>query len=149
DAYQQQAVIDGEACLLDILDTAGQIEFTAMREQYMRCGEGFLICFSITERRSFEEVIDYRKQILKVRAADSIPIVIVGNKLDLAESRKVSTEEAVTLARSMGCPYFETSAALRHYVDDCFHALVKEIRRTVDVFAYDVEVEYREIGIKT
>ncbi|KAL7636310.1 UNVERIFIED_CONTAM: hypothetical protein RMT77_013069 [Armadillidium vulgare] len=129
DAYQQQAVIDGEACLLDILDTAGQIEFTAMREQYMRCGEGFLICFSITERRSFEEVIDYRKQILKVRAADSIPIVIVGNKLDLAESRKVSTEEAVTLARSMGCPYFETSAALRHYVDDCFHALVKEIRR--------------------
>lgn len=60
-----------------------------MREQYMRCGEGFLICFSITERRSFEEVLDYRRQILKVRAVDSIPIVLVGNKLDLRENRKV------------------------------------------------------------
>lgn len=36
DSYQQQAIIDGEAALLDILDTAGQVEFTAMRDQYMR-----------------------------------------------------------------------------------------------------------------
>ena len=50
DAYQQRTVIDSEPCLLDILDTAGQVEFTAMREQYMRCGEGFIICYSITER---------------------------------------------------------------------------------------------------
>lgn len=47
DSYQQQAVIDGEAALLDILDTAGQVEFTAMRDQYMRCGEGFIICYSV------------------------------------------------------------------------------------------------------
>ena len=60
-----------------------------MREQYMKCGEGFLICFSITERRSFEEVLDYRKQILKVRLTDSLPIVLVGNKLDLEGQRKV------------------------------------------------------------
>ncbi|ROT76149.1 hypothetical protein C7M84_005278, partial [Penaeus vannamei] len=51
--------------LLDILDTAGQIEFTAMRDQYMRCGEGFLICYSLTDRRSFEEVAGYRKLIAK------------------------------------------------------------------------------------
>ena len=50
DAYQQRTVIDLEPCLLDILDTAGQVEFTAMREQYMRCGEGFIICYSITDR---------------------------------------------------------------------------------------------------
>ena len=43
-------MIDLEPCLLDILDTAGQVEFTAMREQYMRCGEGFIICYSITDR---------------------------------------------------------------------------------------------------
>jgi hypothetical protein len=36
DSYQQQAIIDGEPALLDILDTAGQVEFTAMRDQYMR-----------------------------------------------------------------------------------------------------------------
>ena len=59
DAYQQRTVIDLEPCLLDILDTAGQVEFTAMREQYMRCGEGFIICYSITDR-SGSDVISAR-----------------------------------------------------------------------------------------
>ncbi|KAG7167144.1 GTP-binding protein Rit1-like [Homarus americanus] len=108
-----------------------EIEFTAMRDQYMRCGEGFLICYSLTDRRSFEEVAGYRKLIAKVRAADSIPIVLVGNKVDLDDPlhRKVSTEEGQNLAHSMGCPFFETSAALRHFVDDAFHMLVREIRK--------------------
>ena len=69
DAYQQRTVIDGEPCLLDILDTAGQVEFTAMREQYMRGGEGFVICYSITDRHSFLEAEEYRNIILKVMEA--------------------------------------------------------------------------------
>lgn len=129
DAYQQQAVIDGEAALLDILDTAGQVEFTAMRDQYMRCGEGFIICYSITDRQSFEEAVEYRKLISKVRNSDDIPIVLVGNKFDLQSARKVSQEEGQALARQYGCPFFETSATLRYYVDDTFHTLVREIRR--------------------
>ncbi|XP_046404186.1 GTP-binding protein Rit2 isoform X2 [Ischnura elegans] len=88
DAYQQQAVIDGEAALLDILDTAGQVEFTAMRDQYMRCGEGFMICYSVTDRHSFQEALEYRKLISRVRATDDIPLVLVGNKFDLQHQRK-------------------------------------------------------------
>ena len=66
DAYVQRTVIDGESCVLDILDTAGQAEFTAMREQYMRGGEGFLVCYSIADRHSFIEAEVYRDLILKV-----------------------------------------------------------------------------------
>ncbi|GLV40610.1 Ras-related protein interacting with calmodulin [Carabus blaptoides fortunei] len=128
DSYQQQAVIDGEPALLDILDTAGQVEFTAMRDQYMRCGEGFLICYSVTDRHSFQEALEYRKLIARVRAAEDTPLVLVGNKFDLATQRKVTTEEGKTLARQFGCPFYETSAALRHYIDDAFHTLVREIR---------------------
>lgn len=128
DSYQQQAVIDGEPAHLDILDTAGQVEFTAMRDQYMRCGEGFLICYSVTDRHSFQEALEYRKLIQKVRASEDIPLVLVGNKFDLQMQRKVSTEEGKTLARQFGCPFYETSAALRTYVDDAFHTLVREIR---------------------
>ncbi|XP_046739709.1 GTP-binding protein Rit2 [Diprion similis] len=128
DSYQQQAVIDGEAALLDILDTAGQVEFTAMRDQYMRCGEGFMICYSVTDRHSFQEAIEYRKLISRVRAQEDIPLVLVGNKFDLQHQRKVTTEEGKTLARQLGCPFYETSAALRHFVDDAFHSLVRQIR---------------------
>lgn len=128
DAYQQQAVIDGEAALLDILDTAGQVEFNAMRDQYMRCGEGFIICYSVTDRHSFQEAVEYKKLINKVRASEDIPLVLIGNKFDLQHQRKVTLEEGQALAQQFGCPFFETSAALRHFVDDAFHTLIREIR---------------------
>ncbi|XP_066147088.1 GTP-binding protein Rit1 isoform X2 [Euwallacea fornicatus] len=128
DSYQQQAVIDGDPALLDILDTAGQAKFTAMRDQYMRCGEGFMICYSVTDRHSFQEASEYRKLIQKVRASEDTPIVLIGNKFDLHLQRKVSTEEGKSLARQFGCPFYETSACLRTYVDDAFHTLVREIR---------------------
>jgi len=131
DAYQQRTVIDTEPCLLDILDTAGQVEFTAMREQYMRCGEGFIICYSITDRHSFLEAEDYRNLILKVRAQESVPLVLVANKVDLAASgqRRVSADEGRDLADKFRCPFLETSAAHRSHVDDVFHTLVREIRK--------------------
>ena len=62
-----------------------------MREQYMRKGEGFILCYSITDRRSFEEVLEYKKLIDRVQNRDDIPVVLVGNKCDLEDMRKVST----------------------------------------------------------
>jgi len=56
DSYTKQCVIDDRVAKLDILDTAGQEEFSAMREQYMRSGEGFLLVFAFTDRASFDEV---------------------------------------------------------------------------------------------
>lgn len=53
-------VIDGETCLLDILDTAGQEEYSAMRDQYMRTGEGFLCVFAINNSKSFADINLYR-----------------------------------------------------------------------------------------
>lgn len=53
DIYRKQVVIDGETCLLDIIDTAGQDEYCAMREQYMRFGEGFLLVFAVNEVSKF------------------------------------------------------------------------------------------------
>lgn len=99
-----------------------------MRDQYMRCGEGFLICYSVTDRHSFQEALEYRKLIQKVRASEDTPLVLVANKFDLQLQRKVTTEEGRTLARQFGCPFYETSAALRTFVDDAFHTLVREIR---------------------
>ena len=73
--FCRQVVIDGETCLLDILDTAGQEEYSAMRDQYMRTGEGFLIVFAIDNMKSFEDIDSYRGQIRRVKDADDIPML--------------------------------------------------------------------------
>ncbi|XP_039219101.1 GTP-binding protein Rit1 isoform X1 [Crotalus tigris] len=129
DAYKMRIRIDDEPANLDILDTAGQAEFTAMRDQYMRAGEGFIICYSITDRRSFHEVREFKQLIYRVRRTDETPVVLVGNKSDLTQLRQVSKDEGCSLAQEFGCPFFETSAAFRYYIDDVFHTLVREIRR--------------------
>lgn len=53
--------------LFPVLDTAGQEEFSAMREQYMRTGDGFLIVFSVTDKASFEHVDRFHQLILRVK----------------------------------------------------------------------------------
>jgi len=85
-------VIDEEVALLDVLDTAGQEEYSAMREQYMRTGEGFLLVYSISSRQSFEEIQLFQQQILRVKDKDYFPIIVVGNKCDLESEREVSTQ---------------------------------------------------------
>lgn len=128
DSYQKQARIDGEPAMLDILDTAGQSEFNTMREQYMRKGEGFILCYSVTDRRSYDEVLTYKKLINQVRCRDNIPVILVANKCDLQEKRKVSPDEGVALSRQLKCPFYETSAITRQCVDDIFLSLIREIR---------------------
>lgn len=127
DSYTKQCVIDDIPAKLDILDTAGQEEFSAMREQYMRSGEGFLLVFSVTERSSFDEIYKFHKQILRVKDRDEFPMLMVGNKVDLP--RVVWEEDAQNLARQLKIPYIECSAKNRMNVDNAFYELVKVVRK--------------------
>ncbi|OAA32398.1 Ras-like protein [Moelleriella libera RCEF 2490] len=129
DSYRKQCMIDEEVALLDVLDTAGQEEYSAMREQYMRTGEGFLLVYSITSRQSFEEITTFQQQILRVKDRDYFPMVVVGNKCDLEGEREVTRQEGETLARSFNCTFIETSAKSRINVDRAFYDIVREIRR--------------------
>ncbi|KAJ3435814.1 ras-like protein rasd [Anaeramoeba flamelloides] len=129
DSYRRQVVIDEETCLLDILDTAGQEEYSAMRDSYMRAGEGFLIIYAINSRNSFDEVSSFREQITRVKDSDDVPMIIVGNKNDLENERQVSQGEGTDLAKSFNCPFIETSAKTRTNVEEAFFGLVREIRK--------------------
>lgn len=128
DSYRKQVVIDGETCLLDILDTAGQEEYSAMRDQYMRTGEGFLLVFALNNSKSLEDIETYREQIKRVKDSDNVPMILVGNKSDL-QSRTVDPKFGADIAeRRYGVPYVETSAKTRAGVEDAFFQLVREIR---------------------
>uniref|UniRef100_A0A8I5KQ21 KRAS proto-oncogene, GTPase n=1 Tax=Homo sapiens TaxID=9606 RepID=A0A8I5KQ21_HUMAN len=111
-------------------------EYSAMRDQYMRTGEGFLCVFAINNTKSFEDIHHYREQIKRVKDSEDVPMVLVGNKCDLP-SRTVDTKQAQDLARSYGIPFIETSAKTRQGVDDAFYTLVREIRKHKEKMSKD------------
>ncbi|KAH8388073.1 hypothetical protein KR093_011567 [Drosophila rubida] len=123
-----QVVLDGEEVQIDILDTAGQEDYAAIRDNYFRSGEGFLCVFSITDDESFQATQEFREQILRVKNDESIPFLLVGNKCDLNDKRKVPLSECQLRAQQWSVPYVETSAKTRENVDKVFFDLMREIR---------------------
>lgn len=128
DSYTKQCVIDSLVAKLDIIDTAGQDEFSAMRDQYMRCGQGFLLVFSLIDQSSITEVYRLHKQILRIKDGDEFPMILIGNKCDLQRQRVVTNENLDEIKNQLKLPYLETSAKTRLNVDQAFHELVRLIR---------------------
>ncbi|KAL4763781.1 putative RAS small monomeric GTPase (Rsr1) [Aspergillus foveolatus] len=130
DSYRKHIEVDGRQCILEILDTAGTEQFTAMRELYMKQGQGFLLVFSITSMSSLNELAELREQIVRIKDDENVPIVIVGNKSDLEEDRAVPRARAFSLSQSWGsAPYYETSARRRANVNEVFIDLCRQIIR--------------------
>ncbi|KAJ5966302.1 ras small monomeric GTPase [Penicillium waksmanii] len=130
DSYRKQIEVDGRQCILEILDTAGTEQFTAMRELYMKQGQGFLLVFSITSASSLNELSELREQIIRIKDDEKVPLVIVGNKSDLEEDRAVPRARAFGLSQNWGnAPYYETSARRRANVNEVFVDLCRQIIR--------------------
>lgn len=130
DSYRKQAVIDGVPSLLDILDTAGQEEYSAMRDQYMRGGQGFILVYAITSRGSFDEINKFYEQIGRVKEENGpIPMMLCGNKCDLENIRVISKQEGRDMAEILGISVMETSAKNRTNVDEIFYELVRKMRQ--------------------
>ncbi|KAL6063911.1 ras-related protein Ral-a isoform X1 [Balamuthia mandrillaris] len=125
DTYRKRFTIDEEECKTNI--------------RLCENGQGFLLVYSIVDRKSFEALPSIREEILRIKDKDDIPLTIAGNKIDLhsaeeagngEEGKKVGSQEGVQLAKSFGCPLIETSAKTRENVEACFFQLVREIKRS-------------------
>ena len=131
DQHRKQTVVDDECAMLDILDTAGQEEYIAMREQYLLASEGFLLVFALNTRKSFEQMKDLYTQIERIRDSEKFPVVLAGNKSDLPEEFEVSAEEVKEFIKSKPnntIKYYECSAKLGKNIEECFFQLVREVR---------------------
>jgi len=129
DSYRTRCEIDGVPAMVDVLDTAGQEEYAAMREQYMRTGEGFILVYSITSRQSFEEIQVFQQQILRVKDKDYFPIIVVGNFCSKDQEREVSIQEGQHLAHQFACPFIEADSRQGINAEKAFHDMIREIRR--------------------
>jgi len=128
DSYRKQVEIDARACILDIMDTAGQEEYTALRDTYMTTGDGFVLGYSITSTTSFDAASKLRNNIIRIKdnVADT-PIMLVGNKCDLENERTVSTEDGRKAAEKWGTGFIEASAKTPKNVSEIFIGLVRLI----------------------
>ncbi|CCE84063.1 Piso0_004666 [Millerozyma farinosa CBS 7064] len=130
DSYRKQIEIDGRACDLEILDTAGIAQFTAMRELYIKSGKGFLLVYSVTDENSLKELLSLREQVLRIKDSDNVPMVLIGNKCDLENDRVLSIDDGIKVSEDWGMvPFYETSAMYKTNVDDAFIDVVRQIMR--------------------
>jgi len=130
DSYRKQVEVDGAQSMLEILDTAGTEQFTAMRDLYMKNGQGFVLVYSITAQSTFNDLMDLRDQILRVKDTEDVPMVLVGNKCDLEDERVVGKDQGQNLAKQFAnCTFLETSAKMKINVNEIFHDLVRQINQ--------------------
>jgi small GTP-binding protein len=109
--------IEGSQGIMDLL-----------RESYFRGAKGALAVFDVTRRETLE-ALDYWVETAR-QEAPGMPILVLGNKSDLEERRVVSDGEAQDYCRSLGCPYFPTSAKNGQNVQAAFAHLSREVLRT-------------------
>lgn len=130
DSYTKEIEVDGRACNLEILDSAGVAQFTAMRELYIKNGQGFLLVYSVADKQSLLELLAIRDQILRIKDTASVPMVLVGNKCDLTNERELTPDDGIEVSKQWNkVPFYETSALYRMNVDDAFVDVVRQIIR--------------------
>ncbi|XP_049311387.1 ras-related protein Rap-2a [Bactrocera dorsalis] len=136
--HQGNFSIAGVSLTLDILDTAGSYEFPAMRALSISSADAFILVYDVTDASTFEEVRMKRDQIHETKATTAVPIVVVGNKIDLVaekeDARKVeyaTTESVVTLDWENG--FVEASAAKNENITQVFKELLSQAKITYNL----------------
>jgi len=133
DSYRKQLDVDGVACMLDVMDTAGQEEYSALRDSYMKTGQGFVLVYDITSSTSFDLATKLHTQILRLKEdTPDIPIMLIGNKADLEKIRKVATEKGKAFAAQHKMGFMEASAKTNTNINEIFIDLVRRIRQWRD-----------------
>ena len=129
DRYKSNLNIEGTNYEVEILDTAGEEDYQNMMDMWISFGEGFLLVFAINDAESFELLKAKRERVLKGKHGVKCPIVLVGNKQDLENERKVPYDDAKNLADSWGVEYIETSAKTDFNCKEAFEKLAFQISK--------------------
>ena len=116
--------VDSKKIKLQIWDTAGQERFKTITTSYYKGAHAILIVFDITDRDSFDHVKNWMADIDKF-AKEGVLRILVGNKCDLVNNRKIGMEEAKEIANKYGIKYIETSAKDTINIDDLFISTTK------------------------
>ena len=129
--FQEKIInVEDKVVKLQIWDTAGQERFRNIAKNYFHTSDGFLIVYDISNKESFEK-LDFWYEQIKLNAPENTKCIVVGNKCDLEEKRKVNKEEGETFSRENNINFYETSAKDGINVNNVFQLLANEIIKDI------------------
>ena len=111
---------------IEMWDTAGQERYKSITSAYYKGAKGALLVYDTTSGQSFENISKWLSEI-KEKTNKETKLILIGNKIDLKDSKVVSTELALAKAKEWGMPLMETSAKDATNVKEAFHDLLKEM----------------------
>jgi len=127
DYYTKQEEINNKTVQVKLWDTAGQERFKTLTPSFLRNAEGVIIVFDVTSQDSFDNVKGWINSIKSNLGKNIIPIIIVGNKIDMENMREISKEDGKKIASENDFKYFETSAKTGIGVDEAIKEIVNQI----------------------
>lgn len=130
--------LEGKKMKLQIWDTAGQERFQTIAISYYKGAWGIILVYAIDNRKSFDNIGKWMKQI-KDNAAADVVIILVGNKCDLSKTRAVTTDEAKALAESYNIDFYETSAKDNVNIEEIFTKMASDIKTKITSETFDME----------
>lgn len=127
--FSKTLKLKGQDFVLELVDTAGQDEYSIFPQSYSMGIHGYILVYSVTSEKSFEVVKVIHEKLLDMTGQNYVPLVLVGNKTDLHVDRVVSPEAGKHLADGWKAMFFESSAKDNSSVQSIFQSMLLEIER--------------------
>ena len=125
--FSKTLILENINCKLDILDTAGQDDYQSMIDTWINSVDGYILVYSIDNYESFEAIKVRYDRIIKNKKNKNFSIIVVGNKCDLTNNRKVTTEEAENYCKELNVNFLECSALENINVKETFLSCAKNL----------------------
>lgn len=129
DVYDKTIQYNEKQHYLRIHDTCSGLDLG--KSFFIEQSNAFICVYSIDSRDSFDKICTIREEILRIKDHDKVPMVLVGNKIDLNEKRQVATEEGRELAKHFNIPFYETSAKTNINIEDTFFECIQVVQASV------------------
>ncbi|XP_028929680.1 GTPase RhebL1 isoform X1 [Ornithorhynchus anatinus] len=136
--YSKTLTVGKDEFHLQLMDTAGQDEYSILPQSFVIGVHGYVLVYSVTSLRSFQVVKSLHHKLYESRGKTRMPVVLVGNKADLSpKSREVRTEEGKKLAESWGAIFLESSARESQVTQGIFTKIIEEIARVENSYGQE------------
>ncbi|WP_457557773.1 Rab family GTPase [Candidatus Harpocratesius sp.] len=120
----------GKSASIQLWDLGGQSAYRKLRKLYLEGSQGALVVFDVTSQASFDALEDWIESLIEIRGKE-VPMIIIGNKIDLESDRVISEEQALEYSKKYNTDVLFTSAATGEKVEDSFKDLIMTIVRKI------------------